>query len=104
MTKAEPGRNEATVRGLQLDRPGPEAPMTTFAALPRTIARVTQARLTGALRTGGCLTRANVIAVAVRSIGREAGFPDGPARLRLTYDTDGGGAPPSVVVKIPSTE
>jgi hypothetical protein len=72
--------------------------------IPRTVAEITPPWLTGALRTGACLTRADVVAIGVQAIGQEVGFLDGLARLRLTYDVDEGGAPASVVVKIPSSE
>src|SRR5438132_9099208 len=77
--------------------------MTPSIALPRTIAKITPSWLTWALRTGGYLTRANIVAIAVQAIGQEVGFLDGLARLHLTYDDEGGG-PSSVVVKIPSRE
>src|SRR5262249_4856440 len=40
----------------------------------------------------------------VQAIGQEVGFLDGLSRLHLTYDHDEGGAPSSVVVKLPSRE
>jgi Phosphotransferase enzyme family len=78
--------------------------MTPSVALPRTIAEVTPAWLTKALRTGGCPLQVNIVAIAVQAIGQEVGFLDGLARLHLTYDRDEGGAPASVVVKLPSGE
>ncbi len=60
--------------------------------------------LTWALRTGGCLTQANIVAIAVQALGQEVGFLDGLARLHLTYDHDERGAPAAVVVKVPSRE
>jgi hypothetical protein len=72
--------------------------------VPRTIDEVTPPWLTQALRTGGYLTRASVVAIAGQAVGREVGFLDGLARLHLTYDHDEGGAPSSVVVKVPSSE
>jgi hypothetical protein len=76
--------------------------MTPSLAIPRTVAEITPTWLTWALRTGGCLTRANVGALSVQAIGQEVGFLDGLARLHLTYDHDEEGAPASVVVKYPS--
>ncbi len=78
--------------------------MTPPQALPRTIAEITPSWLSRALRTGGCLTRANIAGIAVQPIGQEVGFLDGLARLHLTYDRDDGGAPSSVVVKVPARE
>src|SRR5262245_26505977 len=78
--------------------------MMSSAAIPRTIAEITPSWLTWALRTSGCLTRANILAIAAQPIGQEVGFLDGLARLHLTFDHDEGGAPPSVVVKVPSRE
>src|SRR5262249_15142654 len=71
---------------------------------PRSIADLTPSWLTWALRTGDCLTRANVIGIAVQAIGQEMGFLDGLARLHLTYDHHEAGAPSSVVVKVPARE
>jgi hypothetical protein len=73
-------------------------------AVPRTIAEITPSWLTGALRTGSHLTRANIVAIAAQAIGQEVGFLDGLARLHLTYDADKGDGPSSVVVKLPSGE
>jgi hypothetical protein len=73
-------------------------------AIPRTIAEITAPWLTWALRTAGCVTQANIVAVAVQAIGQEVGFLDGLARLHLSYDHAEGGAPPSVVVKVPSRQ
>jgi aminoglycoside phosphotransferase (APT) family kinase protein len=73
-------------------------------ATPRVLAEITPAWLSGALRSGGYLTRANIVAIAGQAIGREVGFLDGLARLHLTYDRDERGAPSSVVVKLPSGE
>jgi hypothetical protein len=73
-------------------------------ALPRTLAEITPPWLTWALRTGGYLARANIVAIAGQAIGQEVGFLDGLARLHLTYDHDEPGAPASVVVKMPSQE
>lgn len=78
--------------------------MSSSNACPRTIAEVTPAWLTWALRACGCLSRANVSAIVARAIGQEAGFLDGLARLQVTYDHDEGGAPSSVVVKVPSSQ
>lgn len=78
--------------------------MTPSLALPRTIPDVTPSWLTIALRTAGCLSQANIVAIAVQPIGQEVGFLDGLARLRLTYDRNEAGAPSSVIVKIPSGE
>jgi hypothetical protein len=78
--------------------------MTPSVPLPRTIAEITPTWLTGALRTGGCLTQANIVTIVVQAIGQEVGFLDGLARLQLTYDQDEGTAPASVVVKVPSGE
>lgn len=74
------------------------------AAFPSTVPGVTPAWLTGALRAAGCVARSSVVAVEARAIGREVGFLDGLARLRLTYDRAEPGAPASVVVKVPSDD
>jgi hypothetical protein len=73
-------------------------------ALPRTATEITPSWLTGALRAGGHLAQANIVAIGVQAIGQEVGFLDGLARLRLTYDHNEGDAPSSVVVKTPSRE
>src|SRR5262245_11570306 len=70
--------------------------------LPRTIVEVTPSWLTAALRAGGSLTRASVAGITVQTIGQEVGFLDGLARLHLAYDEPEDGAPPSVIVKLPS--
>jgi hypothetical protein len=72
--------------------------------IPRTIAEISPAWLTQTLRKYGCITKATITAVNAQVIGQEVGFLDGLARLHLTYDHDEGGAPSSVVVKIPSGE
>ncbi len=81
-----------------------EVATTPALAIPRTIAEITPSWLTGALRTGGCPSQANIVAIAVQTIGQEVGFLDGLARLHLTYDHVEAGAPASVVVKVPSRE
>jgi hypothetical protein len=81
-----------------------EVAMMPPLAIPRTIAEITPAWLTEALRTGGYLTRANIVAIAVQAIGQEVGFLDGLARLHLTYDHNERDAPSSMVVKVPSRE
>jgi hypothetical protein len=73
-------------------------------AVPRTIAEITPAWLTRALRTGKCPLQANIVTISVEAIGKEVGFLDGLARLYLAYDDNEAGAPSSVVVKIPSSE
>ena len=78
--------------------------MAPSLALPRTIAEITPSWLTWALRSGDYLAQANIVAITAQAIGQEVGFLDGLARLHLTYDHDEGGAPTSVVVKIPSGE
>ena len=72
--------------------------------IPRTIAAISPAWLTQTLRKFGCITQATITAVNAQVMGQEVGFLDGLARLHLTYDHDEGGAPSSVVVKIPSGE
>jgi aminoglycoside phosphotransferase (APT) family kinase protein len=78
--------------------------MMPSVGIPLTIAEITPSWLTRALRAGGYLTQANIIAIAVRAIGQEVGFLDRLARLHLTYDLNEGMAPSSVVVKVPSRE
>ena len=72
--------------------------------VPRTIAEISPGWLTEALRKHGCISKTTVTAIAAQVIGKEVGFLDGLARLRLTYDQDGCNAPASVVVKLPSSE
>jgi aminoglycoside phosphotransferase (APT) family kinase protein len=55
-------------------------------------------------RRHGCISRSVVNAVAVEGIGAEVGFLDVLARLRLSYNRPEGGAPASVVVKLPAPD
>jgi aminoglycoside phosphotransferase (APT) family kinase protein len=56
------------------------------------------------LRRHGCISKSVVKAITVQGIGAEVGFLDVLARLGLTYDQAEGGAPASVVVKLPAPD
>jgi hypothetical protein len=66
--------------------------------------QITPDWLTMILRRHGCISKSAVNAIAVQGIGAEVGFLDVLARLRLTYDQAEGGAPVSVVVKLPAPD
>jgi hypothetical protein len=76
----------------------------TALATPSTMDEITPAWLTSALRAGGAITHANVIAAPRETIGAGVGILGELARIRLTYDRSEGGAPRSVIAKIPTAD
>jgi hypothetical protein len=69
--------------------------------IPRSIAEVTPAWLTRALRAGGGPPEARVAEVEVAGAGADGGFLDRTVRLCLTHDGSADGAPRSLLVKLP---
>src|SRR6266545_4662167 len=59
--------------------------------------------LTDALRRGGAIHSAAVTSIEQKPLGEGAGFMSQLARVKLSYDSEEPGAPPSLVVKCPSS-
>ena len=70
--------------------------------IPADAAAVDAVWLTRALRTSGVLTDRAVASVQVEPLGGSQGFAGQLRRLRVTYDDEGHGAPPSFIVKLHS--
>ena len=58
--------------------------------------------LTEALHAGGVITRARVAGASLEPAGEGRAFAGAPVRVRLTYDRDEDGAPPSLIAKFPA--
>jgi hypothetical protein len=73
--------------------------------IPTTFDEVTPQWLTDALHASGDLPpSARVIAREVERIGEGVGFVGQIGRMRLSYDAEAAGAPPSVIAKLPSDD
>ncbi|MCY3914231.1 MAG: phosphotransferase [Chloroflexi bacterium] len=70
--------------------------------IPADAASIDAAWLTRALRSNGVLTDGAVASVQVEPLGGSQGFAGQLRRLRLTYDGEAHGAPPSYIVKLHS--
>ncbi len=72
--------------------------------IPATMAEVTPAWLTAALRNGGSIREATVIAAPRVQIGQGVGILGELARITLEYDRSEPGAPKTLVAKIPTAD
>ena len=70
--------------------------------IPADAAAIDAAWLTRALRSGGVLSEGTVASVEVEPLGGSQGFAGQLRRLRVTYDDEAHGAPPSFIVKLHS--
>ena len=72
--------------------------------VPRDLRDITPDWLTAALRNGGDSEGASVQGFSVEAIAEGKGFMNQLFRLKLDYDSEPEGRPPSVVVKLPSAD
>lgn len=72
--------------------------------IPSTMSEVTPEWLTAALREGGAITHANVIAAPRETIGAGVGILGELARITLSYDRSEANAPRTVIAKIPTAD
>ena len=72
--------------------------------IPATMDEVTPEWLTAALRQGGCLGQAAVIAAPRVQIGQGVGILGELARITLQYDRSEPGAPRTLIAKIPTAD
>jgi hypothetical protein len=72
--------------------------------IPATIAELTPAWLTDALRAGGVMTDASVTDARCETLGAGAGFVGQIARVHLTYDRAAGGGSSTLIAKMPALE
>lgn len=71
-------------------------------AVPPTMNEVTPEWLTGALREGGHIGEATVVAIESTAIGEGVGFLGELRRIEMRYDREAAGAPASLIAKVPT--
>lgn len=72
--------------------------------LPSSVGALTASWITTVLHAAGVLDAQRVTSIDTEVIGQDFGFTGVIARLRLTYDTDSGTAPRSLIAKLPTAD
>ena len=81
-----------------------QAAEMTGLAVPKELREITPSWLTGALQSTGNLNGASVTGYADEAIAEGKGFMSQLFRLRLDCDSDAPDLPPTVIVKLPTTD
>ena len=71
---------------------------------PAGLHEITPTWLTAALKHGGSLSDASVTSYSVEKVNEGKGFMNEIVRLKLDYDDEPGNLPPSIIIKLPSTD